>query len=267
MSESTLAGRRTITLRASFVGERIDVRAFERGEVLAASPLVLAAGERGRAVVFRYGVVVFFDLDPAEQEMFVRGLAPLVSGRFAEAEREEVDVRIDPDGDEGVDPNGTIVLSDAGLERLQIVAEVLARSLVLAHYEERVARVFERIEPLARGLRERGMRSIRSRELLRQIGDVLLAQTQTVGRVEVAEKPELTWDRPDLDTLYEHLRLEYELRDRDLALKRKLDLIGNNAEGLLALLDSQHSLRVEWYIVLLIAVEIVLIVYDILARH
>ena len=41
-----------------------------------------------------------------------------------------------------------------------------------------------------------------------------------VGRVEVAEKPEIVWDDPRLDRLYERLATEYELRDRDRALSR-----------------------------------------------
>jgi uncharacterized Rmd1/YagE family protein len=248
------------------VGERIDVRRFERGESRVVSPVAVPAGRRGRALLFRYGVVVLIDVETAERDAFVAELASSVSGPFAEVEHEEVEVVIDPGREEGVDATGAIVLHDASLEKLEIVSEVLARSLVLAYFEGRVARVFERIEPLATGLKQRGRRSIRSRDLLHQIGDVLLAQIRTVGRVEVAEKPELTWERPDLDALYERLRVWYELRERDVALTRKLDLIGRNAEGLLALLDSQHALRVEWYIVALIAVEIVLVVYDLFGR-
>ena len=45
----------------------------------------------------------------------------------------------------------------------------------------------------------------RRRSLLSRISDVLSIQARTVGRVEVSEKPELTWDRPDLDRLYERL--------------------------------------------------------------
>lgn len=100
------------------------------------------------------------------------------------------------------------------------------------------------------------------RELTRQIGDVLLTQTRTVGRVEITEKPEMTWDDPKLDRLYERLSMEYELRDRDVALSRKLDLIARTAQTYLDLLQNHQSLRVEWYIVVLILVEIVLILYD-----
>jgi len=85
-----------------------------------------------------------------------------------------------------------------------------------------------------------------------------------VGRVEVTEKPEIVWDDPELDRLYERLATEYELRDRDRALSRKLDLISRTAETYLDLINARQTLRVEWYIVILIVMEIVLSLYEML---
>jgi uncharacterized Rmd1/YagE family protein len=146
------------------------------------------------------------------------------------------------------------------------VSHVLAKSTVLAYYEERVAAVFDRIECLASDFQRGVRRPSYGRELLRQIGDVLLTQAQTVGRVEVTEKPEMVWDDAALDRLYERLSAEYELRERDLALGRKLDLIARTAQTYLDLLQNRQGLRVEWYIVILILVEIVLILYDLYVR-
>jgi uncharacterized Rmd1/YagE family protein len=89
-----------------------------------------------------------------------------------------------------------------------------------------------------------------------------------VGRVEVAEKPEIVWDDAALDRLYEHLAAEYELRDRDRALTRKLEVASRTVETYLDMLQHRQTLRVEWYIVTLILVEIVLVMlYPMLAAH
>jgi uncharacterized Rmd1/YagE family protein len=88
-----------------------------------------------------------------------------------------------------------------------------------------------------------------------------------VGRVEVGEKPEITWDDPDLDRLYEHLAAEYELRERDRALTRKLELASHTVETYLNLLQNRQNLRVEWYIVILIVVEIAIVLYQMLAAR
>jgi len=93
---------------------------------------------------------------------------------------------------------------------------------------------------------------------------VLLMQQKMVGRVETGEKPELLWDHPELERLYVRLAEEYELRDRDRALDRKLDVISRTVETLLGLVQARSSLRVEWYIVLLIVAELALSIYPLL---
>src|SRR5690606_25520656 len=126
---------------------------------------------------------------------------------------------------------------------------------------ESVAGVFDRIEELGEQMR-RGVIPRQRSELLADIGSVLLTQARTVGRAEVADQPEITWDRPELDRLYEHLAVEYELRDRDVALTRKLDLISDVAETYLNLIHNRQTIRVEWYIVWLIVFEICLTLYQ-----
>jgi uncharacterized Rmd1/YagE family protein len=139
-----------------------------------------------------------------------------------------------------------------------VVASVLAKSAVLGDYEGEVAAVFERIEPFAAELLK-GRLAKGGRALLRELGDVLLIESRMVGRAEVGEKPEITWDAPELDRLYEKLAKEYELRDREQALARKLDLISQAANTYLRLLSDRRTLRVEWYIVILILAEIILL--------
>ncbi|OQB07769.1 MAG: hypothetical protein BWY17_05203 [Deltaproteobacteria bacterium ADurb.Bin207] len=85
-----------------------------------------------------------------------------------------------------------------------------------------------------------------------------------VGRVRVEESPELLWEFPHLERLYRRLFEEYELRERHSALERKLALISRTAETLLGLLHHRSSMRVEWYIVILIVAEILIMVGEIL---
>jgi uncharacterized Rmd1/YagE family protein len=49
-----------------------------------------------------------------------------------------------------------------------------------------------------------------------------------------------------------------------LALERKLDLVSHTAQTVLEVLQNRRSLRLEWYVVLLILVEIFLSVVQIL---
>lgn len=260
MIETLLSRTKTIPIRALLIGERIDVRAFGQADRLATGPMLVRAGDNRAAAVLRYGAVVLFNMSPADETAFIEALHPYLTEPHGEWDVEAATVSVRA-GDEGpVDAGGTIFLSAITVERLQIVATVLAKSVVLASYEKQVASVFDRIEPLARSLGRRGHTGREGRALLRQIGDVLLMQHRMVGRVEVAEKPDLLWDHPELERLYARLQDEYELNDRARALDRKLELISRTAATSLDLLQSRRTLRVEWYIVILIVIEIVLLI-------
>ena len=209
-------------LRASawVLGERIEVRQLERGDALALRPLTIRAGSDGYAFVFRFGGLVLVGLDPVEEAKFIEDLSPFVLDRLDEPENESCELVIRGDEKDFVDSAGTIHLRDREIARLQVVAEVLSKSTVLAHFEEQVAKVFDRVEALAERLGQ-GARPTRGRGLLRQIGDVLRIQTRTIGRVEVTEKPEITWDDPLLDRLYEHFSLDViwnAVKDGDLKI-------------------------------------------------
>ena len=256
-----------IAVRAMMIGERIDVRAFGSSDRLAAAPLLVRAGAGRAAAVLRYGAIVLFNMEANDETAFLEAVRPYVSEPYPEPDVEPMTIAILPGSDGTVNADGTISLAAATVERMQIVATVLAKSVVLGFYERGLAAAFDRIEPLAASLKRHGTIGAPGRELLREIGDVLLMHHKTVGRVEVAEKPDLLWDHPELERLYARLQDEYELTERARAVARKLDLISHTATTALDVLQTRRMLRVEWYIVVLIVIEILLTLYDLfLAR-
>jgi uncharacterized Rmd1/YagE family protein len=248
-----------ISARALLLGERLDTRAIEGAEPVATAPLAVSMPGGGVAVLFRYGVIVLFASAPEETSAFLASITSFVAEPLAVPEQEVAQLVIQADADQHIDAAGNIVLPEPTIGRLQVVADVLAKSLVLAHYEIQIAKAFDLIEPLAATLRNKGRTGARGGELLRHIGNVL--EHKMVGRVETGEKPELLWEYPGFERLYVRLADEYELRDRDRALDRKLDVISRTVETLLELVQTRSSLRVEWYIVLLIVAELILAGY------
>jgi uncharacterized Rmd1/YagE family protein len=255
-----------IGARALFLGERLDTRGLESGGALASAPATTSIAGGGVAVLFRYGVVVLFGAAPEAARAFLASVHSFVTEPFPIPEEEHSQLVIRPGTDQHIDAGGNIVLREATIECLQLVADVLAKNLVLAHYETSIAAFFDRIEPLAAALRKKGRSGAQSRELLRHIGNVLAMQHKMVGRVETGEKPELLWEHPELERLYMRLADEYELRDRDRAIDRKLDVISRTVETLLGLVQTRSSARVEWYIVILIVAELALAAYSLVLK-
>ncbi len=261
MTQALFEDTTRVAVRALLLGERIDVRAFGAGERLAAAPLLVRAGSGRAAAVLRYGAVVLFNMSAVEADSFLDAIRPHIIGAYSEPDVETATIAIEPGSEGAVEAGGAIVLPAPTVERLQIVATILAKSVVLGFHERSLAAVFDRIEPIAVALKRHGHAGAEGRELLRQIGDVLLMHHRMVGRVEVGEKPDLLWDHPELERLHARLQDEYELTERERALDRKLDLISRTATTALDILQTRRTLRVEWYIVALIAFEITLTLY------
>jgi required for meiotic nuclear division protein 1 len=250
-----------ISIRSRFVGERLNLKTLETAAPLSTNPLLIRAGNDGCAVLFRYGVAVLFNLSSVEEASFLERLKPFISEPAQTIVSEQIEVAFEAETKERIGQN-VIWLRDRSVERLQVVADIFAKSVILEYYENQIAKLFERIRPFADAIQNQGARRPKDQELLRQIGGTLLIQHKMVGIVEVGEKPDPLWERPDLERLYLRLEDEYELRERLLALERKLALVSRTAETALELMQHDSSHRVEWYIVALIVVEILLSVYE-----
>lgn len=250
-----------IRVKAISVGDQIAMKRVDHEGLMAVSPLTLAVGGNGCVVLFRYGVAVFFNVGAAEEDVFLAQLRPYIKDIEPGGETEEVDVFVEPEGMEGF-VNNRVQVRWLSIERVQIIADVLAKCVTLNEYELHVSRVLEQIQPMAESLRLRGKSGKHGREMMKHIGNTLHILHKTVGRVEVTEKPELIWEHPELERFYLRLADEYELSERHYALENKLRLISLTAETVLDLLQHKSSLRVEWYIVILIMLDIALHLYE-----
>lgn len=244
-----------MTIQARALGERIDTRGMSGERSLVGC--VPFQTEHGTALVYRFGCVVFFDTGNEGREQLLSQIGDKVVGPFTDVAEEVAEFIVAVGQATHIAEDG-LVLGTRDLETLYTIGDVLAKSVVLEHYERRIAAAFDNLEPLTLALATTGRTIERSKSLVQQIALGLLAEHRLIGRVEVAEKPDLLWDRPDLERVHSWLVREYEIKERQLALERKLALVSRTAQVLLDLLNVRRSLRVEWYIVFLIVVEVVL---------
>ena len=260
-------GRRLMSARAMLLGHRIDTSGLERTDMLSSTPLAFGIGDAGYVAIFRYGVVVMINLTPLEERDFLGGLRARVSGENARAEEERAQLEMTGDKEDRVPPGGNIALRSFSADRLLLVADALAKSVALARDEHEVAHVLDLIEPFARRLAAGGRSPGARRDVIRMIGMSLQVQHRLSGRVAVDDKPDVLWERFDLERLYARLEDTYELKERAATLTRKVDFIRQTAQALTDLIDAARSLRLEIAIVLLILFEIVLNVYQMLVAR
>ena len=251
-------GDGVIRAHARLLGERINTLGFEDEAVISATPLGLKVGPDGLALIFRYGAVVMIGLSPDQEAAFLRRLEGRISGPFDPSEDETLLIRVRPDEDEAVTPQGLIQLREGSAERFSVIADVLAKSVALARAEREVADVYDQVEPLTRSLTVTGAPPASRRSFLQVMGSALTVQHRVSGRVAVREKPDILWERPDLERLYGRLEDEFELVERAEALDRNLQVVGATATAMIDLQDTARSQRLELMVVVLILIEIVL---------
>jgi len=254
---------RRITVRALLLGDRIDTQGLERDDVLAAMPLTFRVGGEGIVSLFRFGVAVLFGMSPLEEDEVLRKLDDRIRGTFAAREEESAQLEIGSAEDEQITPSGAITLKKLTTEHALLIADALATNVILGHDERSVSAVFDSIEPLARELALHGRTPGGRRAILKHIGNALLVQQRMSGLVAVDEKPDVLWERPDLERFFAKLEDWYELKERADVLTRKLRVISETANALADIINTKRSLRLEQVIVALIAVEIAITVFQI----
>ena len=246
-----------LTARALLVGDRIDTSGLERPDVISTTPLAFHVGAEGMVALFRFGVAVMVALSPLEEEDVLAQLKSRISGPRARADDEIALLEIKPDSDAPAENSGAIQIKNFSPQRFLIIADALAKTVALARDEREVNSVFDIIEPFAQELARRGRPPFRRRDMLKLIGQALLAQHRVSGRVAVEEKPDVLWDRPDLERLYARLEDEYELKERAVALKHKLDVIVETAHALTDIIDADRATKLEATVVILIVFELI----------
>ncbi len=90
--------------------------------------------------MFRYGVVVLTGVSAAEEAERLRELRSRVRGEFQQREEETAPIELSEERDEQVPPGGPIYLKVLTLERVLVISDALAKSVVLAR-DEREARI------------------------------------------------------------------------------------------------------------------------------
>lgn len=252
-----------VTARALLLGERLDTSGLERNDMIASAPLAFRVGPAGFAALFRFGVAVLVGLSPVEEDDFLVKIKLRVSGKRDHVDDETAILDVSAQNEDQIAPGGPLSLKDLSPQRFLVIADALAKSVSLGRDEREVSAVFDVIEPFAARLARDGRPPGSRRSMLRLIGQALLVQHRVSGRVAVEEKPDVLWDRPDLERLYARLEDEYELKERAGTLKRKLDVIVETARGLTDVIDADRSTRLEATVIVLILAEILIAIVQI----
>ncbi len=151
------------------------------------------------------------------------------------------------------------ILNETPLTReiIKIIAFTLAQSLALERIERDVDAALEKAQKIL-GQFEKSVFFFRVKPAVKSLISVLRARFDALSDVMILEKPEIVWEEPELDALYEELRTVFEMDDRFRALDKKLDDILEMGRVISDLASTSRELILESLILLFIVIEILL---------
>ncbi|MEW6278701.1 MAG: RMD1 family protein [Candidatus Eremiobacterota bacterium] len=252
--------RRVLPMESHHLGQRIDVegcaRAFvDRVQEVAKSDVCLRLGA-GRVYLFAFGAAVFVDVERAQIDVFLKEIEPHLKGRSEQA-NDDFLVEILPEGRERV-AFDRVYCSDASAQKLKLAALVLAQSTTLESFEKRVDRLLDQAATMTDSMASGGRVQLNSKEMIRFIGVGLSTRREIVSRLSLLDSPDVVWEDPALDVLFNELRANFELQTRFRTLETKLRLVHESVEVLVELSNTRRFTILEVIIIALIAAEILM---------
>lgn len=211
--------------------------------------------------IYRFGSIIFFNVDPKRQTAIVERIRMLTGQKPEMLTSEEFAVEIRPE-DKCTVGFERAVLDRLTIERIDLMALILAQSTALEYFEIKVDDLLRRTGDIGQTLRQKGRLTHSGGDIKRFIGHCITTKQDLVATLYLLDKPDETWDDQLLDNLYRDSADMFELKERYKTLDYKLRMIQENLELISELLQYRNANTLEWAIIILIAVEVVLFVFQ-----
>jgi uncharacterized Rmd1/YagE family protein len=260
--------RKSFSLLSVYLGESIDLKKMQENlkkypYITRELPIILKIAQGQYAVLTKFGVVTFWNVPKRQREEFIREISPFVEKfdqNFAYFDtlkvligREKEDVKF-----------GKVFLTKIDKEKVQVISFVISQSVALERYEKEIEQRVSELEKLIIYLRLGKLANIQEKELLREIGDILAVRQSTISHLSLFDKPETTWEREELEKLYNKLFYEFELGDRFDILNEKIKFLSDHNKLLLDFISSKRGQFLELIIVVLIFIEVLIFIGEVL---
>lgn len=216
-------------------------------------------------VVHDFGAIVFFGVDEAERNQFLKKILATIGPEPHPPVVDDflVEVR------EGAAPETSFdraIVPELDVARVEILSIVLAQSVAMDYYDEDVEVLFRQVDDLSVRAAKQGRLRLASGEMQRFVGRILVTRNQIVMTLSLLDAPVATWESEPHDRLYRAMRTTFEIEDRYRTLSHKLGLIQDDLEIIVDLVQSRRGFVLETAVVVMIALELALGILQLVKR-
>ena len=144
---------------------------------------------------------------------------------------------------------------------LRIVMLNIGQSVALEYYETLTDEQIASSKHYILELEKFGKLSISKTNLLKYIGKVLNVKNSIVDNLYILDDPNLVWDNEDLDVLNRLLKTNFDINTRFKDLDYRLQIVEDNLRLFTDVLNVRDGSRLEWTVIVLIAIEILIALF------
>lgn len=138
----------------------------------------------------------------------------------------------------------------------------LAQSIKLEAFEEAVQVAIKKNSYLPEEIATKGIISLSRRAIFKRIGEIFIARSSININMEFLDTPEFFWRNPNLEPFYIMSKKFLDIPSRVMALNQKLDVLQELLDILNSQVQHRYSSLLESIIILLIAVEIIISLFQ-----
>ena len=205
--------------------------------------------------IFKYGVVSFFNFEAIEASNFLQFIASFCRNRFTEDMSDAF--FIETNASENKITYNKIDITGNQREVIRMIMLNVSESVALDHYSQQTSRLMEETNDHTQVLEKKGRLIISGTSLKKFIGKTLLLKNRISANLYIFDSPDETWENEQLDKLDSELKKHFELQDRFRNVSEGLSIVKENLELFKDILQYRNSVRLEWVIIVLIAIEVI----------
>jgi uncharacterized Rmd1/YagE family protein len=214
--------------------------------------VVYSFGDASFAVLFSFGVVVFWNVPLVKQQAFVKQLQPIMK---SPVKPEVTDQFVLVIGKEDRISFDRVELKTMNIDNVIALSFVFAQAVVLERMEQAVDQQLYELNRILRPIEKVGRITLHRKQLLRKLGFVLRDRTHSFYEYGFQQTPPEAWGDPRIERLFHSLVNELEIPDRIRIVNEKWGTVSDTTQFVLGLLSEQKNFRLD--ITLLLAAVVV----------
>lgn len=224
---------------------------------------ILREPENKEVYIFHFGSMVFVNCQRHEIMdvlQYLKRLEKRINTDNAFVYTDDYLLEISPGSEHAITNDGMTTAQHEDYQH-EIVATVLAKSVALNRIEIENDKLLDEIEVVV-DLLHRGKLNISDEQLAKIAARILGFKLSTLSYIMLLDKPDITWVNEGAAELFAELSALFELEDRYEKIKHKSETVMDITQVFATLAHAKRGNRLEWAVILLIALEIVLSLLD-----